>query len=454
MGINKNWFRSIALAVLVFPGSLGIAQNNNQQNEFLELTLNKAIEIALSDNPMIRIADKEVQRVDYSRKETRSALIPSLTGEGMYTRNFNKPVIFMPEGLFGPGTGGAIEMGYDNSYTGTLSASLPLFSLSLYQNIKISEHDMALALESARASRVNMIAEVRKAYYTMLLANDSYQVMSKSVENANDNLRNVKNLFSQGMVAEYDVIRSEVQVRNLTPTLVQAENGVRLSEMMLRVLLGIDQKVTIKVTDALGQYHHDGLFAANADYNLTENTDLRQLDLQMERMQTQFKLVRSQRYPTLAAFSQYQFVSQANDFQFSNYKWAKPFIAGIQISIPIFRGGAINYQEKQVKIAREQISVQRDYLNRNLELQVRNAYTNMQKAFEQIESSKVGVNQAERGYSIAKTRYQTGSGTLLELNDSEIALTQAKLNLNQAMFDFLSAEADYFKIIGRSVDVK
>src|SRR5690554_8140032 len=109
---------------------------------------------------------------------------------------------------------------------------MPLFSLSLLQNIKLSEHEMKAALESARASRINMEAEVRKAYFSFLLARDTYEVMAQSVANAEENLKNVRQFYGQGLVAEYDVIRSEVQVRNLKPGLVQAENGVRMSEMM------------------------------------------------------------------------------------------------------------------------------------------------------------------------------------------------------------------------------
>src|SRR5690554_7473631 len=107
---------------------------------------------------------------------------------------------------------------------------------------------MKAALESARASRINMEAEVRKAYFSFLLARDTYEVMAQSVANAEENLKNVRQFYGQGLVAEYDVIRSEVQVRNLKPGLVQAENGVRMSEMMVRVLLGLAQEVDRKST--------------------------------------------------------------------------------------------------------------------------------------------------------------------------------------------------------------
>ncbi len=443
----------IAMAVgIVGWGSLVSSQEVVAAGDTLELSLDKALELALTDNLTIQIANKEIERVDYAKKEAWSSLFPAISAEGAYTRNMKLQVLFLPDGVFGPGTGGAMEMGYKNSFTGSLTASVPLFSYSLFQNIKLSEHEVKAAFESARASRINMEAEVRSAYYGLLLANDSYAVMQKSIENAEKNLTNVQNMFSQGVVAEYDVIRSEVQVRNLRPSLVQAENGVRLSEMMLRILLGVRQEVEIKVTEELFDFEKRvGEAKTSGDVDLSDNTDLVQLELQLDKMQTQYNLVRSQRYPNLVGFINYQAVSQANDFQLADYQWANPFSMGLQLSIPIFNGFSIHHQEKQVAIGMEQMQMQLEYMERNLTLQMRNAYTNMIKALEQIDSSREGVKQAERGFSIAQTRYNTGSGTFLELNDAEIALTQAKLNLNQAMYDYLSFETEYRKILGQDL---
>lgn len=421
-------------------------------SDTLDLNLNKALEIALSDNPTILIANKEVDRVDYARKEAWSSLFPSISADGGYTRNMRLPVLFLPDGVFGPGTGGAMEMGFRNSVQGSLTAALPLFSMSLYHNIILSEQDVKAALESGRASRINMEAEVRKAYFTLLLANDSYNVMARSLANAQENLDNVRRLYSQGMVAEYDLIRSEVQVRNLSPGLVQAENGVRLAEMMLRVLLGLEQGLAIRVSEELFDFEKSELPANDvAESELTNNTQLTLLDLQLEQMTTQFKLVRAQRFPNLSAFISYQAQAQSNDLIISDYQWAKPLAAGLQLSFPVFRGFAIRYQEKQLEIGREQLQLQRNYAERNLMLQLNNIYTNMLKALEQIDSNREGVRQAERGFVIAQTHYSAGVGTLLELNDAEIALTQARLNLNQSMYDYLAAETEYRQLLGQQL---
>ncbi len=430
------------LLLALFLGSSAI----NVSAEVLSLSLERAIEIALSDNPLIRIADKEIERVDYSHRMALNHLLPSIDIDGNYTRNFKKPVIYFPPEF---GMSGGVEIGFDNSYTAGLNASLPIFSYTIFQNIKLSKHDVEIALESAKASRINMVAEVRKAYYGLLLANDSYDVMKRSMQNAEDNLTDVRRMFDQGMVAEYDLIRSEVQVRNIKPAVVQAENGVRMAELMVRVLLGLNQDIMIEVEDELETYS-DKHILLNEDRNtdIEGNFDLRRLGLEIERLQTQYKVVRSQRYPMLAAFGSFQYMTQANDFKFKNYPWANPIMAGFQLQIPIFSGFNIRNQERQISLGIEQMKMQLEYLDLNVNMQLQNAFNKMDAAYEQIESNKQGVSQAERGYSIAQTRYQTGSATYLELNDAEIALTQAKLNFNNALFEYLAAEAEYYQIIG------
>ncbi|MDY0253912.1 MAG: TolC family protein [Tenuifilaceae bacterium] len=443
-------FNHIGFKILIIglaPLLLGVSSAHGQDT--LRLNLDKALEIALSENPTIKLADKEIERTQYYRREMLGGFYPSLSGSAQYMRNIEPQVIFMPEGVFGPGTGGPMKIGFDNSYTAGLSLSVPLVAPSLFKMLRISETDIEIALEKSRESKLNMASEVKKAFYNLLLAQNSYDVMSMSMENAQKNLQNIKNLYSQGLVAEYDVIRSEVQVRNLNPTFVQAENAVNLSAMMLKILLGVGTDLELVIEGDLSDYEDElAQGIPGKSLMLNQNTTLRQLELQELKLSQQFQLVRTTRMPMLAAFGNYQYLSQANDFKFADYNWVSTNMVGLQLQVPIFQGFTNKYKEQQILVGIDQLKIQRDYLNQNLTLQARNAITSMMRAAEQISSSKEGIAQAERGYSIAQTRYSTGSGTILELNDAEVSLTQAKLNYNQAVYDFLQAKVDYESILG------
>ncbi|MFW5753736.1 MAG: TolC family protein, partial [Marinilabiliaceae bacterium] len=131
--------------------------------------------------------------------------------------------------------------------------------------------------------------------------------------------------------------------------------------------------------------------------------------------------------------------------------WVTPIVAGLRLQVPVFSGFSNRYQEKQVEVNMDQLEYRREDMARQVTASVINAYNSMESAVRKVESGKAAVKQARRGYEIAKTRYETGSGTLLELNDAEMALTQARLNLNEARFDFLSARAEYEKVLGENL---
>ena len=138
----------------------------------LRLDLNQALEIALSENPTIRVADKEIKLKKEARKEAFAGLFPEVALAGSYSRAIKKQTVVMDLG----GEPQTIQMGSDNSYSGGLTVSLPIYAPALYQSIKLTKTDVDLALEKSRASKLDMVNQVTKAFYQLLLSQDSYEV--------------------------------------------------------------------------------------------------------------------------------------------------------------------------------------------------------------------------------------------------------------------------------------
>jgi outer membrane protein TolC len=105
-------------------------------------------------------------------------------------------------------------------------------------------------------------------------------------------------------------------------------------------------------------------------------------------------------------------------------------------------------KEKQTQVGIRQMEYQRDLMKESLSLSAQNSVNEMERAKTQLQSDKEAVSQAKKGYEIAKVRFQTGVGTVLELNDSEVSLTRSQLNLNQTLYDFLKAKNEFEKVLG------
>lgn len=438
--------------MLLLIGLWPMAKAQTQTTQTLSLDLDKAIEIALTENPTIKIAGLEIQRMEYVRKETKGNLIPSLSGTGSYSYNIMQPVMFLPDGAFGPGSGGAMRMGFANSFSGGLSLAVPLYMPMVYKTMQMNEQQMLSAVESARSSKIELANQVKKSYFGILLGQKSAQVIKDNIDFAQLVVNDAQNAFNQGVVSEYDLITAQVQLSNLQPTLLAAENSVRNTMLMLKMLLSLPTNVDVQLEQTLASYSAE---ACNKEevmslvFDLEENSDLRLLELQQNIVGKQLQIQKANRIPTIAAMAQYQVLTQSNDFNIGRYTWKGTALAGLQLSIPMFSGLTNINKERQIKNSIQQLDVQKEYLQESLSVEAQTAQSNMLRATEQTISCQASLSQAEKGYRIARTRYDTGAGTIVDLNSAQMAQLQANLNYSQAIFDYMSAKADFDKVIGK-----
>lgn len=440
----------IAFAISIFLLTQSTYGQEPTKPETLELDLATALTIAHDNNPTIKIAELEIERVDYSKREALGNLLPSLSASGQYTNNIMKSVMFMPES-FSAMMGGQkyMEIGYKNSYTATVSAALPLVNFSLWEQIKGKQNEIDIIIEKSRASKLDMTKQVKDAYFAVLLAKNSLNVLERSINNAKETLKTTKASYEQGVVSEYDYIRAQVQVNNLNPTYISAKNGLDLAILQLKMILSLPTEQEISLKENLEDFS-EKVTEINLNENTAENnSDLRQLDLNIVSLQNSLRLVNSQHLPSLSAFGQYSYLTQAEDYNFADYNWVGSAAVGLQLNIPIFNGRTVVNKAKQIKISLQELQLQKEYLKEGIDLQIQAAINNMKAAKEQLEANKDAIKQAERGYEIAKVRYQTGAGTILELNDSELSMTQANLTYQQSLYDYLIAQTNLEKVLGK-----
>ena len=426
----------LALSLLAMVATGAKAQDT------LRISLKEAIQIALSENPTIKVADQEIELKKEANREVLYGLLPDASLVGTFNHTIEKQTMAM--------MGQTFKVGSLNSINGGVSISLPVFVPALYQSMKLTKTDVQLALEKARSSRLDMVNQVTKAFYQLLLAQDSYMVLQKSYKQSEDNYNVVNAKFDQGSVSEYDKISAEVQMRSLKPTLVSAGNGVNLAMLQLKVLLGMESDMPVAVVGNLKDYEM-AMFSRQAQPQAKDivggNTTLRQLDMNYEMLQRNLKLKYTNFMPTLALSFQYMYTTLGNDWKFGNYDWNPYSTLGLSLSIPLFKGGNFS-QVKQAKLQIKQLDQTRINTERQLKMQAQSYLNNMAASTEQVVSNKEAVLQAEKGRTIAEKRYEVGRGTILELNSSEVALTQAKLTYNQSIFDYLVAKADLDLVMG------
>ena len=417
----------------------------------LRLTLDDAIQMALSENPTIKVADLDVERYDYMKKETRGNLLPSLSASGEYTRAIEKSTMR-----------GGISFGADNTFTGTASLSVPLFAPQVYRMMKMNDKQMATAVEAARSSRITLTAEVKKAFYNILLAEQLLDVLRESQATVQRTVDDTQVQYQNGLTSEYDLLTAQVQLSNLKPSILQTENSIRIAKLMLKMYLSIPEQVDIEVEGELDAMRDKVLAGTEGlTTDTSDNSDLRTLELQEDLLRLQLKAENASRLPTIGAFGNFTLTgNNMGSVSFDQatmemttikdgYFWQNPLSAGIRVSVPLFSGLTKMNRSREIKNQISQIGLQRTYARQQVDVQVRSALNDLLTARETMYAQELTVEQARKAYSISDTRYRAGAGTILELNSAQLAQTQAQLNYSQAIFDYLTAKAEYDRIVGK-----
>ena len=421
------------------------AQTEQTPQNTLTLTLDKALEIALDENPTIKVAAEEIALKKVASKEAWQSLLPEASLNGSLDHTIKAAEMKLNDMSF--------KMGQDGTNTANagLSINLPLFAPAVYRAMSMTKTDIELAVEKSRASELDLINQVTKAYYQLMLAQDSYEVLQGSYKLAEDNFNVVNAKYQQGAVSEFDKISAEVQMRSIKPNVISAANAVTLAKLQLKVLMGITADVDIKTDDNLTNY--ESMLFANQlkeeDMSLENNTTMKQFELNMKLLEKNVKSLKTNFMPTLSMSFSYQYQSLYNpNINFFDYTWSNSSSLMFNLSIPLYR--ASNFTKvKSARIQMRQLDWNRIDTERKLNMQVVSYRNNMTASSEQVVSNKENVMQAEKAVQIAGKRYEVGKGTVLELNSSQVSLTQAQLTYNQSIYDYLVAKADLDQVLGK-----
>ncbi len=427
----------------------------------MTLSLDDCLRIALDENPTVKVADMEIKRMDYSRLETLSALLPQASFNGTYNRMLAKQVMYMnmdgfgggaggdegsadaPEASKGRSSGGGIKVGLDNSYQVGFSATMPLIAPQLWASLKLSDSQILQAVEQSRASKLDLVNQVKNAYYAMMLAVDSRKVMQESYDMAALTHEIYTKKHEAGAASDYEVLRTSVAMKNIEPQLMQADIAIKQARLQLAILMGMDANRPFSIRGELSEYEgsmYSDLLDINANYS--SNSSLLLNEIQTHQLERALKVQQASLYPTLSVSANYNWTSMSNGSPLRNFRWTPYSTAGLTLSVPLFTGGSRYSKIKQARLQVEEMKWQRENLERSVAMQVDLAIDNIKVNVEQIASCSESVKEAERAHDIQEQSFAIGATSYLDLRDSELALTQSRLTYIQAIYNYLVAQSE------------
>lgn len=430
----------IAAIVIVISVSVSFSQNVRT------LTLYDVINLAKKNNSDYVLAKLDLMKADKLVSQVYSEnLVPTMTLNSRYTRNFKKQTI----NIFGQ----TFSLGSDNSIATSLDITepIPLLGTPVFSGIKIAEYYSKIQQENVSQIGSKVKADVKKSFYAVLLLKEVVSLNQESIINAQENLRVVDARYKAGVALEYDYIRAKVQVESIKPELSKSQNNLEISKKSLKNVIGLRDDQDIDVTGNI-TFDSTEVWGTMDELirNISEkNVAIRQLKL-IKLINEELVNVDYANYlPKLYLFGQYQIQTNEDDGRALDlYRFNNSVSAGIGLSwnLNLFRN---SYKEDQsyieVRKSEEQIVKTKELLK----TQAESVLLRIEDARNRIKSQQEIVATAERGYELANISYKNGVLNQIDVVASQLSLSQTKLAYLQAIYDYLVSRIDLEQLLER-----
>lgn len=424
---------------------IAVAKFNFSQEKLI-LSLEDSIKLALSQNPYHLASEERVEAAKHKLREAASSFLPSLNAQGLHTLDEKLFELEFPS--FIPGQPPEkVSIDFTKDYQFALSLSLPLFTSGrLTSGFKQAKYNLLTTEEAVRESKHLTVFNTKKAFYGVLLAREFVKVAEEAVDVAEKHFRNVKSLYEVGMASKFDLLRSEVQVANLKPQLIKARNNMKIAELGLRTLLGIDLSQPIEVKGDLAFEPYEPDLEKSLTVAIANRPEISQLGYQKQMAREMVKLARSSNLPSLALSGTYNF--WADKFIFQRDNWQSYYAVNLVLTVPIFNGFATSAKVAQSKSMIKELELTQRGAEEMIKFEVRQAILNLQEARESLLSQEKNVEQAQESLRIAELNFSEGLATTLDVSSAQAALTQAKTNYTQALYDYVISLAQLDRAMG------
>lgn len=440
----KKFFKSLLLLLL----TLSFVESVTAQSK--ELSLADALKIASTGNRNLQIRLLEERKASEAVKEAKSFLRPTVGLNFSYNVFAERPVIYLRNETASPKVND-VKYGGSFAFVGAVTASYPLLNHAIKSNIKLAGINTEIQKQETKNTEEELALEVSRLYLSIIFHKEERIQLEQSLLRNERALKDSRSLFLQGKNLKTDTLSNYISVQNLKATISALDNTINVYTQQLKQLMGVEGVVNFIFTDSIKPQSPDSddmITRSGFSVAMDNRKDVKIKSLQIEENKEQLQAVKAFFKPQLALIAQYQVQSQADNFKFGEYRLPRSSYAGVQLNIPIYSGGRIKNKTTQSALAIQQNEIALAELKNLVQTELITYSSNLQEAYNQWEIQQQNVAASEISYSMMNDRYRYGLGTRLELNDAELALTKAKLNNLQAVYNIKIFELQLKKAMG------
>ena len=441
----KNTALTILVGFLVWaPGSTALAQESPAER--ITLTLEKSIDLALTQNPSYLASQERVDAAQSRVRQAAAQFFPSLDAIGQTSLDRKAFSIEFPS-LIPGGRPQRVTIDFAKNYQFSFNLSVPLYTGGrLTAGYKQARYGLLASEESVRQTNQETVFSVKRAFFNYLVAKELVKVTEESLSLAEKTLGTVRNMYEVGISSRLDLLRAEVRTSNQKPPLIQARNSVKIAEAGLKTVLGLDISQPVEIVGELTYRPVEPDPEASLSSALANRPELSLVNYQKMIAEEMRKIALAEALPTVAVAGNYNY--WGDYLKFNSVSWENYYSFNLILNIPIFKGFRVPAQVAEAKAAVREIEQTRKGITDAVKFEVESSLLNLNQARESLLSQEKNIEQALEGVRVSDLNYSEGLATILDVAAAQIALSEARINRLRAVYDYEIALAMLDKATG------
>jgi outer membrane protein TolC len=448
---KQNIAGSVCAAILLCCSIVGAEEHAR------ELTLDKAIAIALERSPMLTAAALGITEASHRQEAARADFFPKLGTDYSYTKLDEPPemrfVSTQNSALQSLMTGNKVQVGPGKVYNFRAGLIQPLFTGgALLNQYRLEQLGVDVAKARKLVIQEDIILAVKDSYFTILKAEKMRAVAAQTVKQIQDHERVARNFFEQEMIAKNDLLEAQVRLAQAQQDLIRADNGVALATSALNTVLHQDINTPVRVVDIVTDAPIR-LSLTDCQMRALQNRPLlREIDFTIQQAERGVALAKSGYAPKSYLVYNYNLQGDQPAVNGTDFQKAASWDVTVNLHWTFWEWGKTYHQvgEHRIKLQRAQ-EVRKETVDR-IALEVKSAYLDTQETYKNISVARDAIVQAEENFRINKERFDQQMATTTEVLDAQTLLSQAYMNYNNTLCDYNINRAKLEKAIGQRLN--
>ena len=439
---------------LLIIGTMSIVQSMAQTEipNIHQFKLDDCVVYAQRNNVQVKNALLAIDAQVQTNREIGAAAYPTVTTSTSVMDYTKIPTSLLPAQIFGGAPGTFIPVQFGTKFNANYGANFSqlLFDGQVFIALQARNTSLEMQRKNAALTEENIKANIYKIYYQLSASRTQLNILDANIERLSKLAHDADVMYKNGFAEKLDVDKVNVQLNNLQTEKLKANNAVAIGYMGLKMLMGMPVKDSLVLTEAINEKDLTGDVLVENEFQYALRKDFQYLTTLKKLSEYNVKRYQLSNLPTVSVSGAYTKNAQRSKFDFfEGGNWFTTSFVNLNVSLPIFNGGATMARIRRTKIELEQVSNQMEAMKNNIDNEITQAKLNYISSVATVQFQKKNMQLAETVYAQTRKKFETGTGSNTEISASQADLVAAQNNYMNALYSALIAKVDFLKATGK-----